>query len=559
MTMHLESLERLKTRLLDVYSLATLDGWIQKHTRMNGAPFSFLDHEFQLPILRDTAKTSIIVKCAQVGLSELAYRWAAAACCVHDDFTVIYTFPSATDAEMNNRTRINPMIAESPMLNSMINPEMNNSSIKQFGRNSFLFFKGTKSDTAGLSTPANAVINDEYDKSDQENVTVYVSRLQHKPHKLRKIFSTPTVDKYGVSKEAETANRMRQLVRCEHCFHVFLPDYYSHVVVPGWDAPLEEIVKTNLHMTNWRDAYLACPKCGKDPNLHHSRMEFVCENSSEQHDANAWYVTPFSAPNIISIPYIVNRSTQFKKLSEFKNQVLGLTSEEKNESITRTDIELAQSHGDLNSSEFHMMGCDMGQICHITIGRLATDGTLLVVHRETVHYMLFEERTAKLAIEYRVIITVADSQPYTELITRLSRVRRNFWGAMFVSTKSPVTYTLVEQDEELAEGKQALNLVKINRTVALDEVLAIIKDGMLAVKSSDQNETFIEHMTSMKRVQKYTNDGELIYMWEKTDGEDHYHMSLMYLHLAICMRGMVKTSGAMSAGIPMVTVVKRRQ
>ncbi len=552
-----DSIERLRTKLLDVYSLATLDQWIAKHTYLDGKPYSYKDHEYQIPILRDEAKTSIIVKCAQVGLSELAYRWAVAACCIVDDMTVIYTFPTSTDAENNNRTRINPMIEGSPYVKNLVNPDMNNSQIKQFGRNSFLFFKGTKSETASISTPANAVLNDEFDKSDQENVTVYVSRLQHKPHKLRKIFSTPTIDKFGISKEAETARRYKHLAKCVHCNHMFLPDYYNHVVIPKYDGSLEEITKATLAKIRWEEAYLACPKCGQDPQLHHTRMQFVCENSIENHPANAWYVSPFSAHNIISVPYLVKSSTEYKKVSEFKNQALGLTAEEENESITISD--LVECDHDLRSSEFHVMGCDQGTMCHITIGRLTDAGELLVIHKESVHYMSFERRSAELAQEYRVILTVSDSQPNTELVTRLSRSRTNFWGAIFVTTKTPLAFTLQEYEEDESEARMALNLAKVNRTVALDELLALIKSKLLIVQRQDNHEEFVQQMTSTKRVQKFTKDGELTYVWEKTDGNDHYHMSLMYMHIAAQMRGIVRTTGAIAAGIPLVKVFKLKR
>lgn len=76
----LESLNRIKVAVQSTYGLANLDQWIEKHTLLSGRPYSFKGYEYQLPILRDTARKSIIVKPAQVGLSELAYRWAVASC-----------------------------------------------------------------------------------------------------------------------------------------------------------------------------------------------------------------------------------------------------------------------------------------------------------------------------------------------------------------------------------------------------------------------------------------------------------------------------------------------
>jgi hypothetical protein len=64
-----------------------------------------------------------------------------------------------------------------------------------------------------------------------------------------------------------------------------------------------------------------------------------------------------------------------------------------------------------------------------------------------------------------------------DLVTRITKVRPNNWGAIFVTSKSPVAYNLEREDEEATEGKMNLRLVKINRTAALDALLGVIKRG----------------------------------------------------------------------------------
>ena len=73
-----ETLNRIRTSVRSIYGLGNLDEWISKNTRLSGKPYSFTDYEYQIPIIKDDAKKSIIVKPAQVGLSELAYRWGVA-------------------------------------------------------------------------------------------------------------------------------------------------------------------------------------------------------------------------------------------------------------------------------------------------------------------------------------------------------------------------------------------------------------------------------------------------------------------------------------------------
>ena len=556
---HVSAFERMKAASYNVFGLQNIDEWICKFTKINQKPFGFTDREFQLAILKDIAKDQIVVKCAQVGLSELSYRWAVAACCIMENFNVIYTFPTANDAIKNNQTRIDPMIEGSEELTRLVSKDLNNSETKKFGMNSFLFFKGTMAETAALSTPADAVIHDEYDKSDMDVVTTYVSRLQDKETKIRKIFSTPTLRGYGVDKEAQNANRMFHLVKCVHCNHLFKPDYYNDVRIPGYDKGLEEIVANNLHTVRWQEAYLACPRCGKDPEMHFSRMPWVCENPDLGYHKNAWHVSPFSAHKRITVPNLVKNSTEYKKISEFKNQALGLTAEESSEAITLDDVEKMQANSFAPSSELHQMGIDVGLTCNVTIGRELASGELLVQHRERVHYAHLHLRLAELRSAYRITTSVMDSQPQTSLTNEVCQSSPHAWGALYVATKSPVEFVIKEEDEELEEGKMGFRIVKINRNVMFDELLKQIKAGHVIVNKSDENSIFEKQMLCMKRVAKFTTTGELAYVWVKTgDEEDHYHHSLGYLRIATQMRHTAGMPGIAALNRPLIKKAQRK-
>lgn len=545
-------LQRVEEALADTYALQNLDVWIERKTKLDGRPFSFKGHEFQRTIIQDAVNTSIVVKCAQVGLSEILARWTLAACTTQSDFTVIYTFPTTNDAEKFCKTRIDPCINDSAELSRAINPNLNNSEIKQFNRNSFIYFRGTLSETAALSVPANAVIHDEVDKSNLTQMSVYVSRLQHKPHKIRKLFSTPTVNKYGISKEAETARRYRQMLQCNHCNFQFLPDYFNNVIIPGWDRDKKEITKSNLKDIRWQEARLLCPHCGKMPEVRPEHQEWVCENPMDAYPANAWFITPFSAPTIIGIPYLVKNSTEYDKFSEFMNQALGLTSEDSDDSITEEDLAKALVRADLKSSETHYLGADMGLLCRISIGRITADGIILVVHREIVPYHQFEERLGVLRGLYRVAVCLFDAQPYVDMVRRLTERDPNAYAGVFTTGTPSVLYSVKEQEEDAKEGKMNMRRINITRTMAFDSLMAEIKAEKVVVQAQDAlDDAWKNEMRSLKRIAKFDRTNELVYSWEKTDGQDHSHFSLLYLYLAIKMRGLA--SGTFNrAQVPLI-------
>ena len=569
----LEHLARLKEALANVYGLANLDKWIEEKTILDSRRFSFKNHEFQRTVINDAAQVSIIVKCAQIGLSEIISRWGLGAVCTQEDFTVIYTFPTTNDSEKFCKTRIDPTIQASEVLREAINPELNNSEIKQFGRNSFLYFRGTLSETAALSVPANAIIHDEVDKSNLEQMSVYVSRLQHKPHKLRKLFSTPTVNRYGISKEAETARRHRQLLTCNRCNHAFAPDYFEHVHIPGFNKDKKEITKATLKDIRWKEATVLCPKCGKPPDLHESNLSWVCENSMEAYSANAWFLTPFSAALAIPSPievkkygaagalaaYLVENSTMYDKYSEFQNQALGLTAEDENDSITTADLDRCMVQSDLVDSGVHQLGADMGMLCHITVGREAPNGELLVVHRESVPYTRFEQRRAELCAKYRVTISVHDAQPYVDMINRITERDPNAWASVFTTGTPSVLFSIKEQEEDKMEGKLNMRRLNVTRTMAFDNLMADIKQGRVIVaKNAALDETWKNQLQSLKRVAKFDKSKDVFYVWEKTDGQDHYHFSLLYLRLATLLKGLVAGQTAPGA-VPLLKSFLLRQ
>jgi len=549
---YLEHLERVTNAAHGTYGLSNLATWMTKHTYLNGNRFSFKDHEFQQDILADTSKTTITIKIAQVGLSELSYRWALSACTNIDNFTVIYTFPSATDALNNCKTRIDPIIAASPELRRAVHQDLNNAEIKQFNANSFLYMKGTRSQSAAVSVPADCIIHDEWDRSDINTGSMYIARLQHKPHKLRKIFSTPTVAKFGVSKEAETAKRYRHLCKCLHCNHIWMPDYFNDIKIPDFSGDLREITRLNIKNYRWKEAKMVCPHCGKDPELSHERLKWVAENPGENYEANAYYVSPFSAPRLISPSYLIHVSTQYEKYSEFMNQGLGLTAEDDNESITESDVERMLIQADLNSSALHCMGADMGLTCHIMIGRQTQAGELIVVHREKVPYTNFERRRLELCAQYRVRSSVHDYQPYTDMITRITDRDAHAFGAMYVSLKSAETMRVVQQEEDKTEGKVNIRMVKVNRNAAFDALLGMIKRGEVVVAKQAEDDDFKQQMQSLKRVQQFDRDEQAKYAWVKTDGNDHYHNALLYLQAAVFAQAVGQQPGALSVNIPIL-------
>lgn len=529
---------RVNDGAMNVFTLANLSKWIEQKTRLDGKLFSFLDHEYQRDIIDDPAQTLYVNKAAQTGLSEIFARWGMAACTTQQNFTLIWTFPSTSDAERFTKARLDPFISSSPAIRQVLSKSVNSVELKQFGENSFAYVRGTLSDTGGLSVPADLLIHDEYDKSDMDNIATYVSRLQHKPTKMRRLFSTPTVTRYGISLLCETAKRKKQIWKCSHCNHYFIPSYEHDVVIPGYNGSKKEITKQVLRLLDYRAAKLLCPKCGQEPSPDIQYRSWIIENPNENYEAVGYYVSPFCAPKIITPSYLVRASTEFNKWSEFCNQALGLPAEDSDDSITESDVKSAIVQADLRESTFHCMGVDMGLICHITVGRRDKEGRLIVVHRERVSYRMVEARRRELQKHFKVITSVHDMFPYTDIVSRICDYDSNAFGAVYSDKPSTEAFTVKEQEENPEEGKLNVRQVTINRNTTFDGVMAELKAGLILFSSEEDNDLLSSQLRSMKRIQAVDRFGGIVYKWVKTDGEDHYHHSLAYLKTACDLRAM---------------------
>jgi hypothetical protein len=535
----LQHMERLRTGANEDYDFSRVGEFITQHTYLKGEKFSFAGHEYQARIAADTSRIVNTQKVSQCGLSELTVRMTLAYAAMFPEFNVGYTMPFSGDARDFCKTRAFPVIAGSPRLQNASNPDVFSTEIIQLN-DSFVYFRGTNGSTQAISIPLSMVVSDEIDRSNPEILTTYTSRLAHSPYKLRRNFSTPTIEGHGIDLEMRTSRRFKNFCKCNHCGHWFYPDYFAHVKIPGFDNELESITKNNLKGVRYNEAELLCPSCGKKPSLKPKHREWVLENTEDNHEAAGYYVSPFDSefrtPDIL-----VRESTEYALYSEFKNQALGLTASQDSESLTQDDLDNCKTTTDLNASSAHCMGIDVGVLCHIYVGRMTLEGQLLVVHREVVPISNLETRRLQLKAQYRVLVTVIDSQPFTDTVARMQRTDKSVFGANFSVTKTAAVFAVKEFDGLVAEGKLPINLAKISRDKAFDQLLELFKRKEILIYQQEESidRDADRHYLSLKRVQKMTDDG-LVYQWVKpASGDDDHFFALLFLLAACKLRGEV--------------------
>lgn len=542
-------IDRLDSQL-SAAGLSQAAKWIEQKTRLRGRNFSFKDHEYQIRVAEEMARTVNVRKASQIGLSELSMRLSLAYCNLVPGFTCIYVLPTAKFASNFCSTRIAPIVDSSPELKQAQNG-VYNTEIVQFG-DSFLYVKGTQGAAQAISVPADIIVADEYDFCILDVVAAYESRLTHSPYKMRRNFSTPTVKGYGISAEFEESQQFWLVAKCSCCGHHFCPDYFENVRVPGFTGDsLRQIKKGNIHKYRVSEAYVECPKCGGKPDLTAAHREWVCLEGAGK-DAVGFQITPFDAPKIITCENLIRSSTGYARYADFINSGLGLPSEDSESAFSKEELETLFVENPAWGNPPMCMGIDVGHECSIMIGFATPEGDLRVVYQEEAGARELERRCAELRRQFRVISTVIDLYPYSETVWRMQTRDPNLFAAQFVEKRTIQAFDLkhVQADKEKAQPE--ILEVHINRNRSFDALLELARSpgGLLIADSSHRAET-IRQMTDLKRIRDVTaarNGAEAeMFVWMKSKAKhDHWHHSLLYLWLATQLRGTISSGLAIS-------------
>ena len=547
-------LQRLKAGASQAVAIEEISRWIAENTFIGGKPYSYKDHEYQQRILDSKARETIIRKCSQVGISELSVRKSLALCGMIKNFTVIYTLPTATFAATLAKTRVNPVIQESPYLKDLLT-DTDNVEVKQLGT-SYLYLKGAASSNAPISIPADALVHDELDFSDPLVISQYQSRLTHSPHKMKTKLSTPTIPGKGIDFEFQRSRRHFNFVKCDHCGHFFIPDYYSHIKIPGFTGDLQDITKRNLHSIDYVNAFVECPSCGGRPDLSPEHREWVCENPSENHVAEGFQVAPFDAPRIITPSYLIEASTQYSNIADFINFNLGLPYFSQESVLSPEEIQGTIVHSQFPGTTAAVMGVDLGMTCHIIVANTSYDGSMQVVHKEKVPLQMLKERYKELRLQHRVRLSVIDSLPYTDMVLALQAIDQNLYASVYSQTKGVELFSIKKRDEDDERGLQQLRQINVARDKTFDALMAYIRSGQFSVLHCPLDKEFVEHCTDMRRVKDWdVRTQEIKFKWIKSElGNDHFWFSLSYAFLAKHILGVSDTGGGGS--IPLLSTFK---
>jgi len=262
-------------------------------TNDQGQRLDFYDHPFLWDIFSDFSPIIAVRKAAQVGMSTLSnikVMWAAR----YKKVDIIYSLPAMSDVHDFVGGKTNRLISANPIFQEWTKDK---DSIEQKRIDSnVIYFRGTWTDRTALMIPADVYVADEVDRSKQDVVTQFETRLQHSKLGWRWYFSNPSAPGVGVDKYFEQSDQKYWFVECENCGH-------------DWYLTMDNVMGV--------PAYFGCTECKKE--LDRRKGRWVARFPDKK--ISGYQISLLMCP-WVSAQYILDKKKSYTD-EQFNNFVLG--------------------------------------------------------------------------------------------------------------------------------------------------------------------------------------------------------------------------------------------
>ena len=476
--------------------------WITERGILNekGEAFDFYDRPFLLDILTDFSPNIAVTACAQVGKS-VTFSVKSLFAIKHLHFNVIYTMSSDSDVNEFVSSKFNKIVQTN--IHEFKGMATDNVERKELN-DRFIFFKGTNSKTAAISTTADLLIHDEISRSDQNAIETYKSRTKASQYKGRWLFSNPGGERDELDLAWLNSDQREWTITCPHCgdrHYLVFPD------------------SINLETKKY-----ICRACKQPISKDVIRYgEWVAQNPTKSFD-------PVKNPRGINGYHISHLMCVWISAEEviedsqgdpayFHNFVLGKAFSPGDLSVSRTTILDLWTPKELTTRNV-FLGIDVGNIRHYVI---RSDKGIIKIGRFTK-----DSDIDDLIALWKPTSGVIDAMPDTTLsnyvVNKYPFMRMSYFGE---NNNNP--QTIVWWGEGDKQG-----IVYSHRDRILDRMLTDMIEAkfLIGVATDKEFQLFIKHFETLRRVKVTNNKGIERYIWDSTTGEDHYVFACLYAYIA---------------------------
>lgn len=458
-----------------------------------GVVLDFKDHSFLWDIYSDFSDKQVILKAAQVGFSTLAIiksLWAAR----YLGIDLIYTLPTADDVNDFVSGKVNRIIAQNPIF-QQFTKDKDSIEQKRVGEN-VIYYRGTFTNRAALMVTSDLNIHDEEDRSKQDVLSQYASRLQHSKKKWEWHFSNPSVMGNGVSKYWEKSTQNHWFVQCGECKE------WQYLEWPRSIDPLRKCYQCKLCAAEFSDDV-------------RRRGKWVKKYKDREYQG--YWISLLMAPWISAKEVLVLYETKSKEY--FFNFVLGLPYVGEGNTIT-PDIFTRNCTFTVNSQEEVVIGVDSGIEKHYVLG-----------NKEGIFFAgktLDWEDIASLLKRFKRSVAVIDHLPD---ITGPRKLREQFPGRVFLCHYARDRKTL--QFIRWGKKEESGNVVA-DRNRMIQSVIDEFAEGLISLQGNAEDwQEYVSHWLSLYRLTEEDALGVPQFVWESSNGIDHFCHATVYWRIGM--------------------------
>jgi len=470
------------------------------------------------------ARRVVVTKSTQAGIStwamvrmlHFATNWPV---------RVFYTLPRQQDLLDLVATRVDPMIRASTYLSSKLgSPDSAHS--KRIG-DSYLFFMELTTEPRMM--PADMLLVDEVDLSDQEHMATAINRLDASRWKIVNYLSTPTVPNFGVHGIYGASDMREWLVKCPKC---------------GYEQPIEW--ESNLRVVGPvmrpDKVFYGCASCNAEITVAHMQTgRWVAQHPDLSNDLVGFHVHQMLTTPADELHKIFRDPTT--RLVEFYRKRLGKPYEIGGGSLDRDDFLAAcfdepyEFEPGWDGESGYYLGVDQGNELQVLICKVPPNSRRpRIVHVELVPMERGFRRLSQLMEVFHVRKAVGDANPNRHgMIEQVHQFPGRFLVADYIEQK---------QIWNAKAGSTKLGNVKTNvtidRTSGMDHLMAEIKNGKFQLPGSPPAlhpdvELIIDQVTALKRdveTRKSRAGETTVGVWRKLRA-DHLAHAWLYMLTAI--------------------------
>lgn len=459
-----------------------------------GQPIEFYDHQFLIDPMSDITPTQVWLKAAQVGGSVaniIKTVWAVK----HIPMNAIYTLPTRSVVGDFVTPKVEPLIQNNRAISQLLG-RTQNKNLWQIGDH-FLYFRGSFEEREAISISADLLVNDEDDRSKQEVLRIYQSRLDASRYRWLWKFSNPSLPGMGTDLVWQQSDQKEWVVKCDN----------GHAQILTWPDNIDPD----------RQCY-QCSTCHIEITNNNRRRGVWVAMKPNQADVSGYHLSQMMAPWIPAQKILYDFQTSDG--ATFFNFTLGLPYLQAETVITLQDMLNACDLEAQVRTNNTCLGVDVGHVKHFALGNehgVSRFGTF--EKWDDLEKMLYTEQ---------IRCCVIDAHPD---LTKPRELARKYPGRVFVAWYTGEKKSF--KDDEVPPAERGV--IAIPRTLAFDQMLADIRGGQQLFNFTPADiAQYAKHFTVMFKVIEETITKTPRIYWDTVKGKpDHWAHATVYFRTAL--------------------------